>query len=91
MRFVLYAHSVVSDWNNGNAHFLRGVCRALQQRGHRVEAYEPRDGWSRAHLLAEAGGEAALKGFRRVFSRLDKLDVMFTAFIFFAPIVGVLH
>jgi len=28
-----------------------------------------------------------LKGFRRVFSRFDKLDVMFTAFIHFALIV----
>ncbi len=28
-----------------------------------------------------------LKGFRRIFSRFDKLDVMFTAFIHFALIV----
>lgn len=28
-----------------------------------------------------------LKGFRRVFSRFDKLDVMFTGFIHFALIV----
>ena len=32
-----------------------------------------------------------LKGFRRVFSRFDKLDVMFTAFILFALIVEVLR
>ena len=29
MKFVLYAHSVVSDWNNGNAHFLRGILSEL--------------------------------------------------------------
>jgi transposase len=32
-----------------------------------------------------------LKGFRRVFSRFDKLDVMFTAFIHFALIVEALQ
>jgi transposase len=32
-----------------------------------------------------------LKGFRRIFSRFDKLDVMFTAFIHFALIVEALR
>lgn len=32
-----------------------------------------------------------LKGFRRVFSRFDKLDVMFTGFILFALIVEALR
>ena len=32
-----------------------------------------------------------LKGFRRIFSRFDKLDLMFTAFIHFALIVDALH
>ena len=32
-----------------------------------------------------------LKGFRRIFSRFDKLDVMFTAFIYFALIVEALR
>ena len=32
-----------------------------------------------------------LKGFRRIFSRFDKLDVMFTAFIHFAFIVDALR
>lgn len=32
-----------------------------------------------------------LKGFRRVFSRFDKLDVMFTGFIHFALIVDALR
>jgi spore maturation protein CgeB len=66
---VIFCHSLVSDWNHGNAHFLRGVCRALQERGHRVTVYEPRDGWSRSHLLAEHG-EAELQGFRRVYPDL---------------------
>ena len=32
-----------------------------------------------------------LKGFRRIFSRFDELDVMFTAFIYFALIVEALR
>lgn len=32
-----------------------------------------------------------LKGFRRIFSRLDKLDVMFTAFIHFSLIAEALR
>ena len=32
-----------------------------------------------------------LKGFRRIFSRFDKLDVMFTALIHFALIVEALR
>jgi spore maturation protein CgeB len=76
---VLFCHSLESDWNHGNAHFLRGLCRALQERGHRVTAYEPRDGWSRGHLLAEHG-EAELQGFRSVYpdlaSRLYDLETL---------------
>jgi spore maturation protein CgeB len=40
MRFVLYTHSLVSDWNHGNAHFLRGVMRDLTRRGHSAVALE---------------------------------------------------
>ena len=38
MRFLFYTHSLVSDWNHGNAHFLRGVMRELEKRGHSCEA-----------------------------------------------------
>jgi spore maturation protein CgeB len=58
MRFVLYTHSLVSDWNHGNAHFLRGVLRELQARGHDTLALEPENGWSRSNLLASHGPEA---------------------------------
>ncbi len=70
MRVVIFCHSLVSDWNHGNAHFLRGVTSELLARGHEVEVLEPADGWSRAHLLAEQGPEA-LTGFRKAFPRLD--------------------
>lgn len=58
MRFVFFCHSLISDWNNGNAHFLRGVVRELADRGHAVDVYEPRDGWSLTHLLATVGADA---------------------------------
>ena len=57
MRFVLYAHSVASDWNNGNAHFLRGILGELESRGHATRVLEPEDGWSRSNLLADQGPE----------------------------------
>lgn len=64
MRIVLYTHSLVSDWNHGNAHFLRGVMRELKRRGHDAVALEPEDGWSRTGLVA-AQGRAALDRFTR--------------------------
>jgi spore maturation protein CgeB len=59
MRIVLFVHSLVSDWNHGNAHFLRGVVRELLARGHETVVYEPADGWSRANLLREEPEAAA--------------------------------
>jgi spore maturation protein CgeB len=55
MKFVLYAHSVASDWNNGNAHFLRGILCELERRGHETVVLEPLDGWSRTNLIADHG------------------------------------
>ena len=51
LRFGLFYQSVISDWNHGNAHFLRGLMRALQARGHAVTCYEQVDNWSLSHLL----------------------------------------
>jgi spore maturation protein CgeB len=69
VKVVLFCHSLVSDWNHGNAHFLRGVARELLARGAEVEAYEPRDGWSRAHLLKDEGPDA-IAAFERAFPEL---------------------
>jgi spore maturation protein CgeB len=55
MRIVLFYQSLISDWNHGNAHFLRGVASELIARGHEVEIYEPHDSWSVQNLLAENG------------------------------------
>jgi spore maturation protein CgeB len=58
-RVVLFVHSLRSDWNHGNAHFLRGVVTELLARGLSVAVFEPRDAWSVANLVAERGPEAA--------------------------------
>lgn len=70
MKFVLYAHSVVSDWNNGNAHFLRGILSDLERRGHATRVLEPEDGWSRANLIANHG-TAPLERFAADFPHLN--------------------
>jgi spore maturation protein CgeB len=61
MKIVFYTHSLVSDWNHGNAHFLRGVMRDLVRRGHDVLALEPEDSWSRQSLVAHEGAEAVAR------------------------------
>ena len=77
MRIVIFCHSLVSDWNHGNAHFIRGVVAELMHRGHNVSVYEPIAGWSLTHLLADAG-PTAVDRFQRAFptlkSRMVDLD-----------------
>lgn len=55
MKIVLFVHSLVSDWNHGNAHFVRGLMRALQKRGHEVVAWERRRNWSTDNLFEDHG------------------------------------
>jgi spore maturation protein CgeB len=72
MRVVLFYHSLISDWNHGNAHFLRGIARELLARGHEVRVWEPSDAWSVQQLVADAGPEA-IEAFHRAFPRLDSV------------------
>ncbi|MBB2695759.1 UNVERIFIED_ORG: spore maturation protein CgeB [Rhizobium esperanzae] len=78
MKFVFYTHSLISDWNHGNAHFLRGVMRDLQRRGHETLALEPEDAWSRTNLVSDQG-PAAVERFHQVFPqhRSDFYDEAF--------------
>lgn len=69
MRFVFYTHSLMSDWNHGNAHFLRGIMRDLTCRGHEALALEPEASWSRANLLKDQGA-VAIQKFREAFPEL---------------------
>src|SRR6185312_2708238 len=74
MEIRLFAHSWLSDWNHGNAHFLRGLASALVRRGHRVRVYEAAEGrwggWSLAHLWSEPEGWAAVAQMRAAYPEL---------------------
>ncbi len=70
MRVVVWTHSLVSDWNHGNAHFLRGVLTELISRGHAVQVYEPENSWSLQNLLADAG-PSAVEGFHAAYPALQ--------------------
>jgi spore maturation protein CgeB len=68
-RFALFYQSVISDWNHGNAHFLRGMMRALQDRGHSCVCYEAVDNWSLSNLLSV--NAHAIEDFRARFPDLQ--------------------
>jgi spore maturation protein CgeB len=73
LRFRIFAHSWTSDWNHGNAHFLRGLAQELMNLGHEVRCYEEEDCWSRKNLHEE-GQEIesrAVQEFRQAFPQLD--------------------
>ncbi|EJC64664.1 hypothetical protein Rleg5DRAFT_1419 [Rhizobium leguminosarum bv. viciae WSM1455] len=69
MKFLFYTHSLVSDWNHGNAHFLRGIMRELTRRHHEALALEPEVSWSRGNLLSDQGPSAVEK-FHDMFPQL---------------------
>jgi spore maturation protein CgeB len=72
LSFRLFAHSWTSDWNHGNAHFLRGLASELVRLGHDVRCYEQRDSWSRTNLIGEGAiGERAINRFHQLFPELD--------------------
>ncbi len=68
-----FAHSWVSDWNHGNAHFLRGLAGALIRMGHRVKCYEQLGSWSLSNLVKNEGERAitSIDEFRRVYPDLN--------------------
>lgn len=55
MKICLFYHSILSDWNHGNAHFLRGMVSSLHAMGHEVLVFEPEGGWSLRNLLIDQG------------------------------------
>jgi spore maturation protein CgeB len=81
MKIVMFYHSLRSDWNNGNAHFLRGIASELRARGHQVLVYEPHDAWSMQNLATEHGREPLLNfetaypGLSSVQYRASELDL----------------
>lgn len=70
MHIVMFYHSLLSDWNHGNAHFLRGVVSEFLDKGHQVTVYEPRMGWSLSNLLNQHGPHA-IDEFRQFYPGLQ--------------------
>ena len=70
MRIVMFYQSLISDWNHGNAHFLRGVAAELLSRRYTVDIYEPANSWSVENLLREHGGDPVRK-FAAAFPQLS--------------------
>lgn len=58
MKIAYFCHSVISDWTNENAHFFRGIARALSELGHKVHLYESINNWSLSSLLRKEGPTA---------------------------------
>jgi spore maturation protein CgeB len=73
LKIRFFVHSLVSDWNHGNAHFLRGLVRALSQMGHDVRSYEELGSWSLQNLVNVEGERSieAIDEFRRSYPELD--------------------
>ncbi len=70
MKLALFYHSLISDWNHGNAHFLRGVVRELLGRGHDVRVFEPANAWSVENLVRDHG-DSAIAAFHAAYPGLD--------------------
>jgi len=73
LSIAFFAHSWVSDWNHGNAHFLRGLARELMRLGHKVRCFEQLGSWSLSNLVRQEGKRAidAVDEFRARFHELD--------------------
>jgi spore maturation protein CgeB len=70
MKIAMFYHTLVSDWNHGNAHFLRGIATELISRGHQVQIFEPKNSWSRLNLISEYG-EKPIKMFHEAYPLLE--------------------
>lgn len=73
MKFSLFYHSLVSDWNHGNAHFLRGIVSELIALGHEVLVFEPEDSWSKTNLLQDHGVKA-IEEFHEYYPELHSIS-----------------
>lgn len=73
MRIALFYHSLLSDWNHGNAHFLRGITRELLERGHQVRVFEPCHAWSLENLQKDHG-QRAIRQFHAAYPSLASIQ-----------------
>src|SRR5579884_4248504 len=73
MKICFFVHSIVSDWNHGNAHFLRGLATALVAMGHEVCSYEEAGAWSYRNLVEQEPEKAdsAVKQFHSAYPDIE--------------------
>ena len=71
LRLAYITHTLRSDWNNGNAHFLRGLMRAMTQLGHDLTVFEPESEWSIDNLRMEPRGTQSLENFSRIYPDIN--------------------
>lgn len=76
LKIRIFAHSWISDWNHGNAHFLRGLAYELVRMGHDVRCYESSNSWSMTNLVQE-GADRAAQAFINFHELFPTLDVRF--------------
>lgn len=69
MKIRMFYQSLISDWNHGNAHFLRGIVKELMKMGHDVQVFEPSDGWCLSQLLKDKHKDA-IHGFHTYYPGL---------------------
>jgi spore maturation protein CgeB len=73
MKIVMFYHSLLSDYNHGNAHFLRGIVSELTARSHDVKVYEPADSWSLKNLLSQCG-PGPVEQFKNIYPALSSIQ-----------------
>ncbi|MGI4755417.1 MAG: CgeB family protein [Janthinobacterium lividum] len=71
LRIAYFAHSLRSDWNNGNAHFLRGLLHHLDKAGQDVTVFEQDSNWSIENLREEPLGQQSLQQFEETYPDLN--------------------
>jgi spore maturation protein CgeB len=64
LHFAFFGHSVLADWNNGRAHFIRGLIRELHRLGHQSVFYEARDNWASRSQMGQVGRNSLLETLR---------------------------
>ena len=75
-RIRMFVHSIISDWNNGNAHFLRGLVQSLMDRGHQVRCFEELGAWS-VNSLMKTEGDRAIKSIDQFRAAYPSIDIQF--------------
>lgn len=71
LRIAYFAHSLRSDWNNGNAHFLRGLVREMGMLGHEIIVFECSAAWSTENLMQEDCGQESVRQFTMTYPDLE--------------------